>query len=285
MGKYSNILLTADFDRTLTARDSSIPQRNLDAIRYFISEGGAFTVNTGRSLPMFRQFLDQVPVNAPLLLYNGSAAYDTQRAEFLFSSLIPMDQGETVRRIQTLCPGLVLELQGRDKHYSFTPNPAYEAFYREVGCAAGSMQPEEDAGPFIKLSIFGPLGSIASVAHLFQGSEEELRYYDQVEAVLREEYGDRLTILRVAPRVIDIHAPGVSKGNAALELKKKLGKKLLLCIGDEQNDISMLDAADFAFCPEDSAVANRYPNVCRCDDGAVADVIYKKIPDILAQRS
>lgn len=284
MGKYSDILLTADFDRTLTARDSTIPQRNLDAIRYFISQGGSFTVNTGRSLPMFHRFLDRVPVNAPLLLYNGSAAYDTRREEFLFFSPIAMDQGETIRRIQALSQGLILEIQGRDRHYIFSPDPTYEAFYREAGCPSGVTKPETDVGPFIKLSIFGPLYSV-TVAHLFQGSEEEIRYYDRVEAALRAEYGDRLTVLRVAPRIIDIHAPGVSKGNAALELKEKLGKKLLVCAGDEQNDVSMLDAADYAFCPADAAVADRYPNVCCCDDGAVADIIYKKIPDILAQRS
>lgn len=283
MGKYSDILLTSDFDRTLTARDSTIPRRNLDAIRYFISEGGSFTINTGRSLPMFRRFLEQVPVNAPLLLYNGSAAYDAQREEFLFLSPIAMDQGETIRRIQSLSPGLTVEIQGRDKHYIFSPNPTYEAFYRQAGCPTGVTQPETDVGPFIKLSVFGPLRG-ATVAHLFQGSEEEIRYYDCVEAALRAEYADKLTILRVAPRIIDIHASGVSKGNAALELKKKLGKRLLLCAGDEQNDVSMLDAADYAFCPADAAVASRYPNVCCCDDGAVADVIYKKIPDILLQR-
>lgn len=281
MGKYSDILLTADFDRTLTARNSTIPQRNLKAIRYFISQGGAFTVNTGRSLPMFRRFLDQVPVNAPLLLYNGSAAYDTRREEFLFSSPIAMDQGETIRRIQALCQGLILEFQGRDRHYMLEPDPMYEAFYREAGCMVGVMRPEEDVGPFLKLSIFGPLWN-ATVDHLFQGTEEETRRYDQVEAALREQFGDKLTVLRVAPRIIDIHASGISKGNAALELKRKMGRKLLLCIGDEQNDISMLDAADYPFCPADAAVAGRYPNVCRCDDGAVADVIYKKIPDILA---
>ena len=43
----------------------------------------------------------------------------------------------------------------------------------------------------------------------------------------------------------------------------------------------MLDMADFSFCPAGSAVADRYPNVCSCNEGAVADVIYKKIPAIL----
>ena len=73
---FSDILLTVDFDRTLTAPDTTIPQRNLEAIAWFMANGGTFTVNTGRSVPMTRPFLDQISVNAPLLLYNGSAAYD-----------------------------------------------------------------------------------------------------------------------------------------------------------------------------------------------------------------
>ena len=56
---FSDILLTVDFDRTLTARDSSIPQRNLEAIAYFMEHGGTFTVNTGRSLPMTASFRDK----------------------------------------------------------------------------------------------------------------------------------------------------------------------------------------------------------------------------------
>ena len=78
MALFSDVLLTVDYDRTLTAPDSTIPERNLDAIRYFMENGGVFTVNTGRSVPMSKAFRDKVPVNAPLLLYNGSAAYDLQ---------------------------------------------------------------------------------------------------------------------------------------------------------------------------------------------------------------
>ena len=65
---FSDVLLTVDYDRTLTAPDSTIPERNLEAIRYFMANGGAFTVNTGRSVPMIQSFRDIVPVNAPLLL-------------------------------------------------------------------------------------------------------------------------------------------------------------------------------------------------------------------------
>ena len=35
MALYSDVLLTVDYDRTLTGPDAVIPQRNLDAIHYF----------------------------------------------------------------------------------------------------------------------------------------------------------------------------------------------------------------------------------------------------------
>ena len=83
------------------------------------------------------------------------------------------------------------------------------------------------------------------------------------------------------PDFLNVHARGCSKINGARKLQKLLGKKYLICIGDADNDIPMLDGADYAFCPADGVVAARYETVCNCADGAVADVIYKKIPEIL----
>ena len=53
MALFSDILLAVDFDRTLTATDSSIPQRNIEAIEYFMAEGGKFASATGRALAAF----------------------------------------------------------------------------------------------------------------------------------------------------------------------------------------------------------------------------------------
>ena len=66
MAIFDDVLLTVDFDRTLTAPDSTIPQRNLDAIEYFMENGGSFTVNTGRSCATFWKYLETLKVNAPL---------------------------------------------------------------------------------------------------------------------------------------------------------------------------------------------------------------------------
>ena len=276
---FSDVLLTVDYDRTLTAPDSTIPERNLEAIRFFMENGGAFTVNTGRSLPMAKAFRDKVPVNAPLLLYNGGAAYDTQREELVFVKEIQMDLWKTVHQLLELFPDLTVEVQALDKHYDFLPNPAWDAFSAN-NCAYGTAQEGQDLGPFLKFSLYGEIRGV-TVSQLYQGSPEEVRRMDEAEKLLQEVYGDQVAVFRSGLRIIDVQAKGVSKAASARRLQKELGRKLLVCVGDAENDIVMLDGADFAFVPSDAILKDRYENVCSCADGAVADVIYEKIPNIL----
>ena len=280
MGIFSDVLLTVDYDRTLTAPDSTIPERNLEAIRYFIENGGVFTVNTGRSVPMTKVFRDRVPVNAPLLLYNGSAAYDLQKQELTFLHRIDMDLWKTVEDLQKEFPDMVVEVQGLDAHYNFVPNPMFDAFSDSNRCAHALARRGQDLGPFLKFTLYGEFRSQV-LSEMFEATPEELARMDQVEQRLKEIYGGKCEVFRAAAKIIDVHAKGVSKNRSARELQAHLGRKILVCVGDARNDISMLDGADYAFVPADAVLADRYPNVCKCGDGAVADVIYKKIPEIL----
>lgn len=284
MGRFSDILLTVDYDRTLTAPDSTIPERSVEAIRYFMENGGAFTVNTGRSVPMARAFLERVPVNTPLLLYNGSAAYDPATGEMAFCQPIDMDQAQTIRACQSLYPDLTVEIQGLDAHYAFSENPAWEAFSGHNNCPYAMASPEDDLGPFLKFTLYGEIRDV-TVADLFGGTPEEIRRLDQVEADLRRRFGDKVEVFRSATRIIDIHAKGVSKARSARMLQQQLGRKILACAGDAENDLPMMLDADFAFAPGDAIIASRFPTVCPCGEGTVADVIYEKIPEILQNNS
>ena len=283
MGIFSDVLLTVDYDRTLTAPDSTIPQRNIEAIHYFMENGGAFTVNTGRSVPMARPFMEKVPTNAPLLLYNGSAAYDRKKGELMFMHKIDMDMWKTVDEMLELFPDLVVEVQGIDNHYNFIPNPAWDAFSGSNNCTYAMARRGQDLGPFLKFSIYGEIRG-TTVASLFEGSEEEIRRLDEAQRLIETRYAGKVAAFRAAPRIIDVHAAGVSKARAGRELQERLGRKILVCVGDAENDIMMLSDADFAFVPSDAILRDRYPNVCKCGDGAVADVIYNKIPEILKNR-
>lgn len=284
MPDFSDILLTVDYDRTLTAPDSTIPERNLEAIRYFMEHGGAFTVNTGRSVPMARPFMEKVPVNAPLLLYNGSGAFDPNSEELSLLYEIPLDRGRTIRECMELFPDLTVEFQGVDAHYRFGENPAWDAFSDHNHCARAAAEPEDDLGPFLKFSLYGDFHD-NTVASLFDATPEEKRRMDEAEALLKERYGEFVEVFRAATRIIDVHAKGVSKIRAARALQQRLGRKILVCVGDAENDVPMLNGADYAFCPADGIVADRFENVCVCAEGAVADVIRKKIPEILERKA
>ena len=283
MAIFEDFLLTVDYDRTLTAPDSTIPQRNLEAISYFIENGGAFTVNTGRSVPMSQgELLNCVPVNVPLLLYNGSAGYEKEKNQL--TQVCPIDLDiSVVEQLQDRFPDLHVEVQAMDAHYLMHRDAGWEAYCENNDCLWKYAKLQDIPGEFIKFTLYGQFreNTVASMYTVLPG---ELERIDEAVDFVRKTWGDKLEIFRSAPRIVDFHARGCSKRNAARALQKKLGRKWLVCVGDAQNDISMLDGADFAFCPGDAELADRYPNVCECEKGAVADVIYKKIPEILANQ-
>ena len=277
---FSDVLLTVDFDRTLTATDSTIPPRNLEAIEYFTAHGGAFTVNTGRSVPMSRgMLLPEVPVNAPLLLYNGSAAYDKATRTLTQVYPIGLDIG-ILEDLQKRFPKLHVEVQAVDAHYLLHEDKGWEAYCENNGCRWKYADPHHIPGPFVKFAFYGQFHQL-TVASMYEATAEELQTIDAAIAWMEKTYGDRLEIFRACARIVDFHAKGCSKLRSARDLQKALGRKTLVCVGDAENDLTMLSGADYAFCPADGVVADRFPNVCKCDDGAIADVIYNKIPEIL----
>ena len=280
----SDVLLTVDHDRTLTAPDSTIPARNIEAIHYFMENGGAFTMNTGRSIPMsLRNIIGIVPHNAPLLLYNGSAAYDDVAGKFTRATPLDLDPDIVLPDLQARFPELNVEVQGVDAHYLMRKNESWEEYCANNGSPWNYAQPSKIPGPFMKFSFYGEFRK-NTIADMYNATAEELALFDRMITYMEETYGDKIEILRACARIVDIHAKGVSKLNSARLLQKELGRKILVCVGDAENDLSMLEGADFAFCPSVGVVADRFPNVCKCADGAVADVIYEKIPAILKNR-
>lgn len=284
MGIFDKVLLTADFDGTLTNKQSVIPARNREAIEYFISEGGAFTVNTGRSVPMFSSRLAEVPLSAPLLLYNGGAAYDPVKKELLYANPIPLPMWETVLQAHKLVPEMLIEIQGTEAHYAFHENALWAKLNETMGCPYAFVKPGTDLGPFLKFTLLGPFHPERD-SGIFDGSPEDEPKISEVVAKMQALVGDKASVFQAGARIVDIQGPGVSKAKSARWLKERMGRDILVCVGDGENDIPMMEDADFAFCPADGSIAGRFSNVCSCGDGAVADVIYEKIPEILRRKA
>ena len=278
MALFSDVLLTADFDRTLTDPTGQIPKRNVEAIEYFMENGGAFTVNTGRSLPQSREILERLPMNAPILCYNGGLAADGEKIVFQHPMELPLE--ETIRAVCRAFPDLNVDLHGVKAHFGFQPTGCWEEYYSARNHKWQLAEPGADYGPFLKFNVYGEIRD-NSFYQFFTGTPEEIARIDEAEKWMKDTFGEIIVIFRAGARVLNVHAAGVSKIRAARDLQERLGRKILVCVGDAENDLTMLRGADYAFCPSDGSVAHLFDNVCPCGEGAVAQVIYEKIPQIL----
>lgn len=276
---FDDFLITSDYDRTLTGPDGTIPLRNLEAIRYFIDNGGAFTVNTGRSGVTAREVMEKVPANAPFLVMNGSAVI--QNGECLELRTIDLEPWPLLTQFEKDVPGVVTEVQDNRFHYISFHAPKRIARYEKSGISYKLVSFGDDVGPFAKFNVYPTEEATQAGKQDPAQWQENIRLLDRAQEYLETHFGDKLAVYRSGPEYLNVHAKGCSKIAAARRLQKQLGRKYLVCIGDENNDITMLDGADYAFCPADGMVADRYETVCSSGEGAVADVIYKKIPGIV----
>lgn len=276
MGKFSNVLFTSDFDHTITGPDNRIPPANLDAIRYFISEGGRFCINSGRSVPLLRQRVDEIPTNAPCLCYNGAACYDYAAQELLYANTLPDFADELIGLIRGSGQNVCMELQTIDCHYELGAQfPSRLKFLEQEGFVP-TFTDELPEKPWMKLLVCGADGD--DVAEEIETIDpKKFGGFLDLQKEIEEFCAGRCFITRSMPRLIEISNPDCNKGRAARWLAERLGRNILVCAGDAPNDEQMLLRADFAFSPSDADEAVlALPNVRRTQKsslGCIADAV------------
>lgn len=272
MGKFSDVLLVSDFDRTMTDRTGRIPQSNLDAISQFIAEGGVFTLATGRSLPMSRYRFQAVPVNAPLIVCNGAACYDPKTEQVLFCHPLPEGTMELMRHYEREFPHLRLEIHCLDKHYIFHHDARRDAYLDRQKAAYAYVPWDEVPHPQVKFCIYHPSNELFNIAP----DSEQDRFFSWLEADVNRRGGGRILALHSLPGLVEVQTANTSKGLAARDLARELGRRTLVCAGDAINDLSMLEKADLPFVPADcdSRMRGRgFREAAASDAGTIADVI------------
>lgn len=280
MVDFSDVLFVSDFDHTMTGVDGKIPAENRVAIAAFTTQGGSLTVCTGRSLPLFQPMLSQLSVNAPVILFNGALCYDFVCSQTLFAEPIAMDARALTADLLHRYPEVLLEVQEVKAHYCLRPDKNLMEFCRRSYCPVQAIRADEVPAQIMKLALYQDFRT-PDVAQLFQITPEEEVFFSEVAAYLNTQYAGVLSAVRSAPRVVDIQAAQATKGQAARRLADLLGKKILAVAGDSQNDLSMLDAADYAFVPADATIdPTPYRQVVACSEGSVADAL-SKLAEIL----
>ncbi len=260
---FREILFVSDFDFTLTDSNRVIPPENIEAIRRFIAGGGAFTVGTGRAKASFAPQYARVPTNAPAIVANGALIYDFEKEEAVEISPLLPEEREIVKTLAArFCEGVTmtvesgLEVYLPDDVYAVAENEYTRRHYAEVGVTAKRAPIDAIPMPWLKA--------------VFTGEPEVLNRLGEAAA----EAG--LPGVRSMRFMFELQNRETNKGSAARRLANRLGRRVLVCAGDEQNDLAMLREADLAFVPESAPDYMREPGflvAAHIDKGVIADIL------------
>lgn len=272
MGRFSDVLFTADYDRTLSDHRDAVPQSNIDAIREFMAEGGLFCLNSGRSIPMLRPKAALVPTNAPCLCYNGAACYDFAADRLLGAAPLPDSAQSLLDELMRLDIPFGIEVQRLDSHYSLRASARDRLLtWQGITPRAG-----EDGVPLPWMKIVLCITERDNVlsSHV---TPEQSALMDRLQAEAERICGETCYVVRSLPLLLEIGTRGCDKGSAARKLAEALGRRVLVCAGDAPNDRQMLEAADYAFVPRDGNEQMRaLPGVritAPSDAGCIADAV------------
>ena len=261
MGKFDGVLICTDFDETYYTADKRVPQANLDALAYFQAQGGRFTVATGRAHTTFAPYLHLAPVNAPVILSNGAQLYDFQREEMLLDVMLPDSCGEDLTAFMAGRPEVGLETYNGEQMYLFQPNFWTGYHMNKVGITGIPAAPAEAPRPWGKAILMADPEILAPVREAFLN-----------------ELGNKYEAIFSNSHMLEITAKGCNKGGMALELARRLGvaRKDLYCVGDNQNDLPMLEVSAVPFAPAGCAQAVKDAGAVLlppCEAGTIAGLV------------
>ena len=261
MGKFNGLLLVSDFDDTVYTADCRVPERNLKALEYYLGEGGRYTVATGRAHRTFAPQRHLLPINAPVVLSNGSALYDFEEKRMLEQTFLPSTAPDDLGELMDRFPALGMEAYHGEDIYVFRPNPITDAHMKKVGteytlCPIGEMPV-----PWTKVIL-----------------QQEYSILQQVRQELLERWGDRYEAIFSNRYYLEVTEKGSTKGGMVDKLARHLGidPRHVYCVGDNQNDIPMLARSAIPFAPSNCSREVRdfgAKILCHCDEGVLGDIV------------
>ena len=258
------MILLSDMDGTLLTSKKEISDTDRAAIERCTALGGRFTVATGRTIQSFEQFLKVLDLRSPVIMYNGAAIHDYTRGETLYTHPLPPECREMAIELLKAMPEAGGEVLRTDGTYVFS-NTEYQQLHTRL-C---NIVPE-----YVELPDIAEGGWLKV---LFSLAPEDVPHMEVLTRQLG--FDKRADFVRSADIFLEMLPLGVSKGSALTEYRKLAGFEgfTFVSIGDFDNDLEMVQAADFGACPanaEDCVKAAADLILTRTnDEGAVAELI------------
>ncbi len=268
MGIFDNCLLACDIDGTLMVNEQINP-RNIEKIEYFMREGGAFSLSTGRTMLALNHVLAHFKHISPCVVANGSMIYDFENAKILHQDFVPREDRSIAEKIYNYDNSVGIEIHCEDKAFTLSKTPESDAHQKY----------EEFVAPKIDFSDAMDYNWNKAI-YFFKDTEHR----ERVKKFIAKQKGNS-NFVDTCATLNGVNYPyheqvpvGISKLSAILKLADilEIKKGRIFAMGDYYNDLEMLKGADISAAPSDAVedVKNCVDFIGgSCKNGAVADFI------------
>jgi len=270
MGKYTGIVIVSDVDGTFLSHSAGSYNKNIKAVEKFKEQGGKFAFATGRDLNALLEVIPDAAeiANAPIIVANGSQIYDFASEKYIYDCPINNKKllAEIINIIYELYPEGGVRFSCENNMVIPKFNNILKRDLREISL---------DKLQIIEKTLDELVSSDIKIYKcVIVNTPENLEEIRKISADINK--NGELYFSKSYLHGLEAVDKNGSKGQAALRLKEYTGACKLFAIGDYENDIEMLKAADYGAAPETALEIVK--NAARiitagCNDGAVADLI------------
>ncbi len=234
-------LVCIDMDGTLLNNNHEVSVENIDAIKYATSKGVKVAITTGRIFSSAKYYSNIIGIDTPIIASNGAFIREQNSEEIIYSNTIP---SHLIPKIYEIINKYNLKILFNTANtvisfYDLPKTHVYKIMNKELNTAD-------------KVNFF-IAKHISEIVNIFEDNilkgiviePNDIEGLIAAKKELIDVLGNELHIVSSSNNNFEIMLNSSTKGNAVEILAKKynLTSDEVMCIGDSENDLSMIKYA------------------------------------------
>jgi Cof subfamily protein (haloacid dehalogenase superfamily) len=262
-------LIALDMDGTLLKTDKTISKATFDAIQHAKNKGVKVVLATGRPVKGIKKYLSELNLLSEddyAVAFNGAVVQTTKNEKIIAENLLSV---EDIKILYDLSKKLKVNIHALTNDECITPKISKYSL----------LEANMNFIP-IKEVDFDTMNKDTTIVKIMFIDEEEI--LDKAIEQIPKEFYDKYTVVKSAPYFLEFLNKKVNKGVGVKLLAEELGidMKDVICVGDHENDLEMVQYAGLGVAMENAIDklkdAANFVTTSNDDDG-VAHVINKFI--------